>query len=263
MKGNAYFCAAFAVLLLAGHALAIRHHERPHRLSQGVSLSTVQSPTFDLCPTCVSFTGQALDILLNIILNSGVVGSCGTLCGELANKTGNKDLGVVCDLLCDYVGIKEFIKFIQNADLDPIYFCELLKVCKIVDNGDAKFTSLEVHPATGRRGRTFAIAFDWTTTNGTGTGEIVIEVITLDHLPVGTGNLIEPQQPGSYSGTASLSTDNSGCDPSQGPCEQWLPGQYTVKVAICNGECGSTHPHSQIYDMAEATFNITADASRL
>ena len=45
-----------------------------------------------------------------------------------------------------------FACVVNSADLDPIYFCELLKVCKIVDNGDAKFTSLEVHPATGRRG---------------------------------------------------------------------------------------------------------------
>ena len=40
-------------------------------------------------------------------------------------------------------------------------------------------------------------------------------------------------------------------------------GKMTIKrfflllSAICNGECGSKHPHSQIYDEAEATFTIT------
>ena len=30
----------------------------------------------------------------------------------------------VCDLLCDYVGITEFIKIIQEADPDPVYICQ-------------------------------------------------------------------------------------------------------------------------------------------
>jgi len=28
-------------------------------------------------------------------------------------------------------------------------------------------------------------------------------------------------------------------------------------VAICNGECGSKHPHSQIYDMKSVTFEVS------
>jgi hypothetical protein len=30
-----------------------------------------------------------------------------------------------------------------------------------------------------------------------------------------------------------------------------------VFTAICNGECGSSHPHSKIYDEATTTFQIT------
>ena len=76
---------------------------------------------------------------------------------------------------------------------------------------------------------------------------------------------------------------NPDCDPSQGPCEMWLPGVYNVtfgklsvcvrvcmkcvlcisltlsvsSVAICNGECGSKHPHSKVYDTASTKFTIT------
>ena len=35
-----------------------------------------------------------------------------------------------------------------RADLDPIYYCELLKTCPIKDDGDAKINSLVVSPHT-------------------------------------------------------------------------------------------------------------------
>merc|ERR1719239_1925200 len=74
----------------------------------------------DLCPLCVQFTGEALNTLLNLILNGGVVGGCGTLCQALATKTGNQILGEVCNVLCDIVGVEEFVKLIEKADLDQI-----------------------------------------------------------------------------------------------------------------------------------------------
>ena len=30
-----------------------------------------------------------------------------------------------------------------------------------------------------------------------------------------------------------------------------------IIVEVCNGQCGSHHPHSKIYDRATATFNVT------
>lgn len=36
---------------------------------------------------------------------------------------------------------------------------------------------------------------------------------------------------GTYDGTFSLKAEpDPNCDPTQGPCEQWLPGDYTVKI---------------------------------
>ena len=71
----------------------------------------------------------------------------------------------------------------------------------------------------------------YNTTNGTGTGEIVLEIKTQDGIPLAQSELNEPQQPGTYSvkwkGEASPDPD---CDPTQGPCEMWLPGNYSMEV---------------------------------
>lgn len=40
------------------------------------------------------------------------------------------------------------------------------------------------------------------------------------------------------------------------PCEEWLSGMYNVTVMICNGECNSHHPHSQVYDTIKNSFQI-------
>jgi hypothetical protein len=213
---------------------------------------------FSLCPTCINFADEALDTLLNIILQVGVLGSCGDICGILQQKTGSQILGVACNLLCDYVGITEFIKIIDEADLDPIWYCEILKLCPIKDNGDASITSFTVTPAKGPQGTTFVTAMDYSTVNGTGTGEIVIEIQTVDGVPLGDGFLVLPQNPGKYEEKISIKAEpNPDCDPTQQECENWLPGNYNVKIAICNGECGSKHPHSKVYDTASTQFVIT------
>lgn len=48
--------------------------------------------------------------------------------------------------------ISFFFLFFNRADLDPIYFCELLKTCPIKDDGDAKITSFTVSPQSGPQG---------------------------------------------------------------------------------------------------------------
>jgi len=52
---------------------------------------------------------QSINILLNIILNAGVIGSCEALCSYMPNQIE----ATICNLLCDYVGITEFIKIIE------------------------------------------------------------------------------------------------------------------------------------------------------
>ena len=49
-----------------------------------------------------------------LLADAGVVGGCGELCQLLDEKVNNKVLDAVCNLLCDYVGIKEFIDLIEK-----------------------------------------------------------------------------------------------------------------------------------------------------
>lgn len=186
---------------------------------------------FDLCPGCIDFADQALDAILNIILQVGVVGSCGDLCSAVADKTGSQALGVVCNLLCDIAGIDEFINLINKADLDPIYYCELLHACKIFDQGDAKITDFSIVPVRGPQGTTFTAVLTYVSTNGTGTGEIDIEIDTVDGIPLGDSFLNLPQAPGTYGVKIDIKAQpDPDCDPTQGPCEEWLPGPYAVKI---------------------------------
>ena len=43
-----------------------------------------------------------------------MVGGCADVCQALENKTHSQAAGVACNLLCDIVGIKEFINIIEK-----------------------------------------------------------------------------------------------------------------------------------------------------
>jgi hypothetical protein len=212
----------------------------------------------DACPTCIKAAEESINILLNLILDTGIIGTCGTLCEALAEKTDIPILGTICDLVCDIFGIEEFIKLIEKADLDPIWYCEIAKLCPVNDHGDAKITKFSILPASGPKGTTFAIDFTYVSVNGTGTGELDIGIHTPDHIPLGASFLLEAKKPGTYSEKITVKAEpDPRCDPTQEPCEEWLPGVYNVTVQVCNGECGSKHPHSAIYDTGKGSFTLT------
>lgn len=82
----------------------------------------------DLCPECIQESVTIINILLNLILDEGIIQSCTALCGALANKT-DVIVGDLCDVACEALGIDEFVKALVKADLDPIYYCELIDLC--------------------------------------------------------------------------------------------------------------------------------------
>lgn len=53
------------------------------------------------CDVCNQVMDQGLNILLNYLLNGGVVGGCAELCGLIPEKYA----AYGCDLLCDFVGM--------------------------------------------------------------------------------------------------------------------------------------------------------------
>ncbi len=100
---------------------------------------------------------------------------------------------------------------------------------------------------------------EYTSQNGTGTGETIISIKTVDLVPVDGSLLNLPKQPGNYTEKISINASpDPDCDPTQDTCEDWLPGTYQVFLTICNGQCGSKHPHSAIYDGTTANFTITS-----
>ena len=88
---------------------------------------------------------------------------------RLLNKTGEQ---LLCDIACDVVGIKVFTDILDNTDLDPIYYCELVKLCPVVNcTGQCLgIDSFTVHPKKSKLGSTFTAVADITVYNLTGTG---------------------------------------------------------------------------------------------
>lgn len=42
-----------------------------------------------------------------------------------------------------------------------------------------------------------------------------------------------------------------------GFCDDFPVGTYNVTAQLCNGECGSHHPHSSIYAVGKGSFTVT------
>ena len=116
-----YKALTIALIVIVGIASAAN--------TQSNSIQRVKpSVGLDLCPTCLNVADESINILLNLILDTGIIGSCQTLCTALAQKT-SEIVGVICTIVCDGFGIDEFIKLLENSDIDPIYYCELAKFC--------------------------------------------------------------------------------------------------------------------------------------
>lgn len=85
--------------------------------------------TLDWCPQCINTFDDLVQVVLDVILQYGVLDTCGHLCDIVEEKTGSGVLGMLCSLGCDFVGLEEFVKLMEKTDIDPIYYCESLKLC--------------------------------------------------------------------------------------------------------------------------------------
>ena len=119
---------------------------RPNPIQLAVAPVNLANKAIDWCPQCVNSYDELIDILLNIILQVGVLNTCGDLCNIVVDKTGSGFLGFLCDIGCDAFGIDEFIKAIEKADLDPIYYCEKGKLCPSEFSSDSARQSFLISP---------------------------------------------------------------------------------------------------------------------
>ena len=197
----------------------------------------------DLCPTCANLTGQVLNQLINALLNGGVVGGCNSLCSNLDNKLES----TVCNMVCDIAGIKAFAWALEKADLDPIYMCQLLKICPHSDLGKAEIKELSVNPTTGKLGDTFIIAVGFEVFNSTSVGTFHVAVDGPGASKSQTQSLNEGFEPGQYSLDIKYATSQKNN----------LPGPYNVTIEMCDGTCGSNHPWSGLLDQGATSFTLT------
>jgi len=206
-------------------------------------------PEYSMCPLCVQFMDNAIDVLLNVIANDDVIGGCEGLCSYLSNQYEF----IICDLLCDYVGIEEFIAIIQYEDPDSIYTCQLLDACAEVDGGQAKITKVWVTPSSGPQGTNFTLGMMYQVIKTTGPGYLSVFIFPPSNdpsFPFGGDAFVDVTDPGTYGIEFSFVASPS-------ESEDFAPGLYVVSFAICEGDCTTTHPYGGVYDMQNSTLTIT------
>lgn len=125
-----YKALTLLILVIAGSTYgqsSINTHSKQYqRLTSSLSHGNVG---LDLCPECINEAVELINVVLNVILDEGILGTCSEICQAVYNYTNSTELRDACDIGCDAVGIDEFIKIIINADIDPIYYCQLVKMC--------------------------------------------------------------------------------------------------------------------------------------
>jgi len=205
------------------------------------------------CKICIDFMDEALQNLIEIIANGGIIGGCADLCSKaLANKS--EILEGVCNILCDIAGIDLFEKILSDVDPDPVWLCEEVRVCDYNDNDVANITSLSVQPASGKTGTKFTFDIEYDLITFSGIGSIGIVVFGPGAVADGGALLYYPAE-GEYSGSFSLSTKPDSYN-------VWSPGSYEMQVAVCEGDCGCTHDHNKVLTLASVNFTITNGAPR-
>merc|ERR1712000_510 len=185
----------------------------------------------------------------------GVIGGCGELCSQLpkgVERTG-------CDLVCGYVGIKTFIKIIDNTDLDIIYGCTAMGACEHgPDDSDVTLVATNANPNPVTKGSTIEMQLGVNSTKGSGLGSFSVSV----EGPVTSGGISDSFRlmDGVPEGEQVLGVklqirDQFPTDPSQFPVI-WEPGTYNFTFHMCQAECGSKHPHSLDFGRITGTFEL-------
>jgi len=198
-----------------------------------------------LCPTCVDFMDNTIEILVDIIANGGVIGSCEELCAYLPEQWEYD----VCSLLCSYVGIEAFIAVFDDVDPDPIFYCEEIDLCPISSTAAGRVDYFNVTPSAGHVGTTFLFDITFTIINTTGTGTLELDIFPPEDFPISGAALLVETPPGKYSVQWELEADPN-------EQESFEPGLYNCTASLCEGTCGSSHSYSYLMGIKNSSFTI-------
>jgi len=199
------------------------------------------------CPACINFMIDSMEILLDAIANGGIIGGCNDLCGYLPKRAEF----LVCDALCDYAGIEEFVRALNKTDPDPIFVCEEINVCPKSANSSARITQVSVSPADGPEGTIFDFEMTINVTSALGTGVADLTIVPPGKsLPFSFDLLLVAVPDGVYPINFKIQATPS-------ESEDWPVGQYNGTLSICEGFCDSIHKYQYILDHKWLLFNIT------
>lgn len=85
------------------------------------------------------------------------------------------------------------------------------------DNGDCVFKSFAIIPARAKMESTITIDMELISKNGTGTGEMVLAIQTVDKIALNGTFLMEAKKPGSFGQRFTIdTTPDPDCDPTTG-----------------------------------------------
>lgn len=211
-------------------------------------------PPGELCADCVDFSSLYLYQLTNITQSYTLKGGCTQLCNILEKESRRAPAIIFCSKFCHDVGMGAFLSAIKQSDLNPVYFCVILKGCFATDNGDATISSLYVTPSAIPEGGDYVITMILETINGTGMGQIQVLIKAAVGSPIMKKKtyLMEPQSNHTlkWDGKADVDPD---CESN---CMMWLPGKYIGEIAVCYQECEGNDPHSRVYDSKSFSFTV-------
>lgn len=191
--------------------------------------------SFKTCKICVDLAAESQYDLREATRNTSLANECIHLCMYIELNTNDLEVITACNLLCDMVGVDEFKMALNKSNMDSIYFCELLKICRSKDNGDALITSLIFKPNVVKHGSTFNADIYYISLNGTGTGELAMHIHTPDNKQIEYSYLIQPHAyPGVYEEILDLEArSDPQCNDTipQNNCIQWPRGIYNVEIS--------------------------------
>jgi len=219
----------------------------------------MKSPDVKLCSPCFNIGEQGINQLLNYILNAGVIGGCQALCAGALPAGGLPAVG--CELVCGAVGFKAFVAAINHVDLDPIYLCEFLKACPAApDDAYLELVEVAAAPDPVTKGQTVKMAIQMNVTNATGVGEFHLNIDGPGSAcPIGQGFFLETGIPAGLQ-MLEVSLPVKDSQDSQGMPATFDAGKYNFSFHICQGECGSKHPHSKDFGAMMGYFHVNATA---